>query len=241
MRGLALALALSGGANFLLNKSLPAPAPDPVGIRVETAAAVETASLFALGMRRLAADIGLIRLIIYYGTPEDHHAPGGPDHHGHEPGDPHHAHAGADYGRGDYPELASKAMRILDLDPAFSYPALFAAGALAFNMDKGASALEVLQYALKRDPKNYKYHAYIGAVGFHSSGDAQGVIRLLEPLLGAEDCPMMIKSMMAYLYHRTGHTAKAIALYRVVYGTSHDEGYRANARRRLAELGQVVN
>jgi tetratricopeptide (TPR) repeat protein len=160
---------------------------------------VESAGLYALGMRRAAADLGLIRLIIYYGTAQrgDH------DH-----GQPGHVHS-----EGDHRELAPRALAVLDADPAFTYAALFAAGALAFNLQRPAEALEVLEYALARDPKNWKLRAYVAGVGFHKKGDRKAVISALEPVLAYSDCPAMVKNLMAVLYKREGRLEKARALY----------------------------
>ncbi len=231
------ALAACAGLNLSLRHLRPSPSADLIGLRLEAEGAVETAALLGLGMRRLAADLALIRMIIYYGSPEDPSPDD--DGHGHDP----HGHGAHDHGQGgrfeggDYPLLAPMGMRLLDLDPAFSYGALFSAGALAFNLDRPDEALEVLEYALKRDPKNIQFQAYVAAIGFHKRGDPEGVIRILEPFLSAPGCPTMIKSMMAFLYRRTGRTREAIRLYLDIYENSRDKGYRLNAEKRLRELG----
>ncbi len=187
--------------------------------------AVETAALFSLGMRRLAADAGLVRLLLYYGSAEEEGV------HAHEGRD--HAHS---WGGGRYDELGPRALRILDADPTFSYAALYSAGALAFNLDRPEEALRVLEDALRRDPRNFQYKAYIAAVGFHKKGQPEGVLRLLEPVLSEPDCPTMIKNMAAFLYVRAGRRREAAALYREIHETSRDEGYRRLAERELARL-----
>jgi tetratricopeptide (TPR) repeat protein len=186
-------------------------------------------------MRRLAADLGLIRLLVYYGSPEsegDKH-----EEHGHagETFDP--KHPENFWGGGKYPGLGPRARRILDIDPSLSYATLYAAGALAFNLNRPQEALDVLSYGLRRDPSNLQYHAYVAAIGFHRHGDTGSVMRILEPLLKSPDCPTMIKSMMAFLYRRTGRREKAIRLYREILETSRDPGYRRTAEKRLKALG----
>lgn len=229
--GLGTALALAMGLNALQSRFQTSIARDPHGVILSPDSAVETAAFFSLGMRRLAADLGLIRLIIYYGTPDEREAAAEPeDHAGHD-----HGHEAPASEQGKYQVMSYMAMRVLDLDPSLSYAALFAAGALAFNLNRPSEALEVLEYALKRDPKNVRYQSYIGAVGFHRSGDPDGVIRLLEPALADPDCPTMIKSMMAFLYRRSGHKEKAIRLYRNIL-ESRDRSYDHIARQMLQEL-----
>jgi tetratricopeptide (TPR) repeat protein len=171
--------------------------------------ALETSALASLGMRRLAADLGLVRMLVYYGEAE---------------------------GGGRYPEMASRALRILDLDPSFSYAALFSAGALAFNLNRPQDALRVLDYALSRDPRNPRLQAYVAAVGCRRHGDAQGVVSRLEPVLGDADCPVMIKHLVAYLYVQAGQRRKALALYRKIRDTSKDAGYRRMAAAALRRL-----
>ena len=142
------------------------------------------------------------------------------------------------YGGGRYPELGLRAMRILDIDPTFSYAALYVSGALAFNLNRPDEALGVLAYALERDPLNLQYQTYVAAIGFKKRGDIEGVIRILEPVLAAPDCPTMIKSMMAFLFKKTGRTEKAARLYREILEASGDAGYREAAARMLKELGR---
>lgn len=235
MRDLALGLAVAALANLGAGRLTPASPSDPIGIRAGSEGAVETAALFGLGMRRLAADLGLIRMIIYYGTPEKD---AGHDHNSH--GSNHHGHHGHGFGSGKYEKIGGMAMRILDLDPAFSYAPLFAAGALAFNLDRPDEAVGLLRYAIRRDPGQTKYLAYLGAVGFHKKGKPEEVARLLEPLVANNpDAPTLIKNILAFLYRRTGQTRKAIALYLDIHETSRDEGYRRMAERELRELAKA--
>jgi tetratricopeptide (TPR) repeat protein len=224
---LTAALLLSAGLNAVSLRLGPRGWPITYSLAAESA--VEDASLFSLGMRRLAADLELVRLLIYYGSDEEGH--GGEHAHEHEPFNPRHPERS--WGGGSYPQLKSRALRILDKDPSFGYAALYCSGALAFNLNRPQEAIDILRYALSRDPRNREYIAYVGAVGFHRNGDAAGVIRLLEPVLHEPDCPTMIKHMVAYLYIRSGRVAEGRRLYREILETSRDEGYRRMAARAL--------
>jgi len=194
--------------------------------------ALETSALVSLGMRRLAADLGLVRMLIYYGGPE-----GGPEEEEAQLHSRYHPeHPELAWGGGRYSGLGTRALRILDADPSFSYAALFAAGSLAFNLNRPEDALRVLDYALSRDPRNPQFQAYVAAVGFHRHGDAAGVISRLEPVLGTPDCPVMIKHLVAYLYVKAGQRQKALALYLQIRDTSKDAGYRRMAEVALERL-----
>lgn len=215
----ALALAVCAGLNSL---ALRASAPARVaasGIALEPETAVQSAALLGLGMRRLAADLEFVRLLVYYGTTET--------------GD---EEAELATGGGHYPEVGPRGRRIAELDPTFSYAVQYAAGALAFNLHRPDQALELLRYALSQDPDNLQYRQYIGAVGFSKEGDIRKVVELLEPMLGRADCPAMIKSMVAFMYQRLGRTRDAIKLYLDIAENSKDPGYRAIARTQLEKL-----
>lgn len=218
MTALALSLAAAAALGLASSRLSPTLPPLAAGRSLSSESAVESATLFALGMRRAAADLGLVRLMIYYGTSRGEH-----DH-----GQPGHVHS-----VGDHRELAPRALAVLDADPAFTYAALFAAGALAFNLQRPEEALEVLEYALARDPKNWKLRSYVAAVGFHKKGDRKAVIAALEPVLAYPDCPAMVKNLMAVLYKREGRLPQARALYMELLG--HPD-YAAVARQQLEKL-----
>ena len=232
MRWAGAALALSLVLNAFSARVRPALPPMLLGLSGD--GALETAALVSLGMRRLAADLGLVRLLVYYGSAEAGCSEHG-DHHGHAHFDP--AHPERSWGGGRYSELGPRALRILDADPSFGYAALFAAGALAFNLNRPDDALRVLDHALGRDPRNREFQAYVAAVGFHRRGDVAGVIARLEPFLGAPDCPVMIKHMVAFLYEKAGRRSRAVELNREILETSKDPGYRRMAAAALERLG----
>ena len=229
-RRLPAALCCCAVLNFLSLRVRPADCSLGQGLAPESA--LETSALVSLGMRRLTADLGLVRMLIYYGEPEGGPEVGEAQLHSHY--DPEHPEFA--WGGGRYSELGTRALRILDADPSFSYAALLAAGALAFNLNRPEDALRVLDYALSRDPRNLQFQAYVAAVGFHRHGDANGVIRRLAPVLGTPDCPVMIKHLVAHLYAKDGQRQKAISLYRQIRDTSKDAGYRRMAEVALERL-----
>lgn len=237
MRELAAGLLLAAALNAAVFPDLRGGAPLSSGrvargvpTKVSADTAVETAAFLGLGLRRLAADLELIRMLVYYGSPE-------PDQARREQAE---EAAGGEgeklYGGGHYPEILPRALSMLQLDPAYSYPVLYAAGALAFNLGRPAEALDLLAEARRRDPDNLQYAAYVAAVGFSRHGDLPRALAAIEPTLARPDCPTMIKSMVAFMYRRLGRRADAIRVFRDILATSRDEGYRRNARVALSEL-----
>jgi tetratricopeptide (TPR) repeat protein len=181
-------------------------------------------------MRRMAADLGLIRMLVYYGTPEAEQA------RREEQAESAGKHGEELFGQGHYREILPRARRIRSLDPRYSYPVLYASGALAFNLGRPQEALDLLGEALKDDPGNEEYKAYVGGIGFAQSGDLPRVIAMLEPTLSRSDCPTMIKAMVALMYRKVGRRDDAARVYRDILATSRDEGYRGQAAHALAEL-----
>lgn len=214
----ALAALLAANAGVFRAFAPPYPAPD--AMHLEHSDAVQAAGLMSLGMRRLAADLAFVRLLMYYG---------GADEEGRE-------YEGRREGMGRYPQIGPRAMRILDLDPYFSYAAEYASAALAFNMNQDQAALDLLRYALARDPKNWKYHGYVAAIGFKRQGDPARVRDELATIADDPEAPTMLRHILAFLDRRLGRRDEAIRLYRQI-ARSRDKDYSALALKALREMG----
>ena len=230
--GPAAALVLIVGLNAGALRLFP-PAPTrPAHFDAENA--VRNASLIALGMRRLAADVEFVEMLVYYGSPEEREHPFEYLHSYYFEVAARHGHIREG---GVYPELASRALRILELDPGFSYAPLYAAGALAFNLQRPDEAVSLLTQARLYEPKNWRYPFYIAAIGFHKQGDGERVLSELAPVLSDPECPTMLKNMAAFLDVRLNHIPQAVRLYRQIL-ESRDTAYRAAAREALEKLGE---
>ena len=174
LRAAAVALAAVVAANAAATRVFHSPFPPPGEVRLARDEAVQNVSLMALGMRRLAADLAFIQLLMYYGGEDEAAAPAREEH---DPSGSHEGHAhGPDYGKGEYPQMAARTERMLDLDPFFTYGALYSAGALAFNINRPEDALRVLRHAAARNPKEWKFRSYAVAVGFHKKGNPAEVV-----------------------------------------------------------------
>lgn len=229
-RGAAAAAALLVSLGWAASKAYRPPFPDPSGIRVPRGEAIQNGALLSLGMRRLAADLSFIRLLMYYGTPEEREE----DDHAHPHGVAH------QWGSGHYPDMLPLATRIIELDPAFTFVPVYAAGALAFNLDRPDEAMSMLTRASgllpPDDPVQWKYRVLVAGIGFHKKGDAERVLAEVSPILGDPNCPTLIKNMMAFLNRRLGRRDEAVRLYREIL-RSKDASYRHIAERALKELG----
>ncbi|MDA8244773.1 MAG: hypothetical protein M0025_11735 [Elusimicrobia bacterium] len=230
-------LALLAGS--LASSRAVAPSYPPLSeLRSPQGGAGEDMLALALGARRLAADLWFVRLMQYYGTrelqegeAEEPYAwllprkPGGQDEDFH-----------AENGEGRYPEFLPLALHVMRLDPGFSAAGLYAAGSLAFNMDRPAEAEQVLRLGIRYRPDDWKYATLLAAIGYSRSSSPEEVARAIKPLLAEKDCPVMLKQLAAFLDKKAGDYAGAAAVYADIAATSRDAAYVANARRELRLL-----
>jgi len=224
--------------------------------------ALEDAAFLSMGLRRLCADINFIRLMQYYGRAE-----GGdfviadcecsdPNHkHEHRPAKPvtsedirfneyqmygFSPYAASPHEGGKYNEIQSRALHILSLDPYFSYSALYASGALAFNLNRTEEALSVLFYAKQYRPRDWKYDSYIAAIGYSKADAPDKVADALDNAVREPDCPAMLKQQAAYLNKKLGRLRRAYEIYADIYAHSPDEYYRNNARQQMEQLRKFL-
>ncbi|MBI5596063.1 MAG: hypothetical protein HY928_08245 [Elusimicrobia bacterium] len=218
----ALAAALAAAA---LNLSLCPPPLLAPGAAVSLAGdgVVTNAAFWSLGMRRLAADLAFIRLLVYYGTHEDDEEGG------------HHGYDGPDRKHDGYPEVMPRVRRIMAMDPFWSHPVMYGVGALAFNLERPDEALALLEEALARRPGDAQLISLVAAVGFHRGGDlAQAVDRMM-PAIDLPGTPTMLRNMAAYMNERLGRRETALRLYREIL-QSRDSNYHDSARRGIQRV-----
>lgn len=247
LRGLGLPLlagaALAWAAGGFASRGYISPFPPPSEMRVPAAGATGDMLALALGARRLFADLWFIRLMQYYGTVEFQESSSEPGHEGHvhsvdERGHAHCAH-GNDYGGGDYPLFLPLARHVLEVDPAFTAAGLYAAASLAFNMQRDEEAQELLNYALRYNPREWKYLTMLAAIGYSKARNPVAVAEAIAPILKDPDCPVMLKQLAAFLNKKAGNYASAAAIYADIAATSRDEAYVKNARRELEKLARM--
>jgi len=220
--------------------------PPPSEIRTPVAGAASDMLALALGTRRLFADVWFIRLLQYYGSgvfyAQEEEAPsfewleskadgGHHDHHDHR----------ILNGGGKYPRFLAMSRHVLEIDPYFTVAALYGAGSLAFNMGRPEEAQELLHYALKYSPREWKYLNVLAAIGYSKANDPAAVAASIAPLLKDPDCPVMLKQQAAFLNKKIGNYAAAAAIYADIYTTSRDTAYVRNAERELQKLAKTLS
>ncbi|MBI4369845.1 MAG: hypothetical protein HY547_06420 [Elusimicrobia bacterium] len=200
--------------------------------------------LVGLGLRRLASDIAMIDLLVYYGTHEHAgHETGGrfagdPSLTGRAPPGVLRRRAAGSEILGSYIDLLPLARRILGLDPYFRYATLYAAGALAFNEDRTRQAVDLLNEARLRDQKYWPYTLTLSSIAYKKINDFPELVRSLEPLIELPECPSMLKNISANIYWKIGRREDALRIYRGLRDFAPEDDYRSNARYKLELLGE---
>jgi len=226
-------------ACFFAGRGFNSPFPRSSEIKPFEDSSMSDAGALSLGIRRLAADLWFVRLMQYYGKHEG------------EDENPYleafdsfyfnkHEHLHGNYGGGKYPEIYSRVIHILSLDPYFTYAALYGAGALAFNLERGDEAVRLIDQAKVYRPKEWKYNAYLAAIGYQKAKDPGKVAVMLAPVLRDPDCPTMIKQMAAFLNKKIGRYSEAAKIYRDIIATSNDKFYLENSQRELKKILPLI-
>jgi tetratricopeptide (TPR) repeat protein len=226
---LASSLAALWAVGWAFGRDFKLPYPPLSAMKVRPDDAVETAGFLSLGLRRGAADVGFVRLLQYYGTPEGEFqfAFLAPIEHGESP-----------YEGGVYPEMYARGREIIDLDPYFDHAAEYAIGSLAFNLNRPLESIDLLERVRKYNPKQWRYDALLAAVGYLKAKNPEKVADSLLPVALDPDSPAMVKQETAFLLKKIGRNAQAVRVYQLLILTTKDEGYIDNARRNIALLTQ---
>ncbi len=180
-----------------------------------------------LGMRRIFADIWFVRLMQYYGTPEEEEEEG----HVHGP----HCHH-FNYGSGRYPDFYPMSVHLLSMDPYFENAVLYASASLAFNLERPEKAVALLKIALTHSPKKWKYLSMLAAIGYSKSRQPEKLADIFLDFLKEPDCPTMIKQLAAFLNKKVGNYGRAYFIYKDIFETSRNKYYVKNAKKQMTKL-----
>lgn len=207
------------------------------------------AGYLSLGLRRLGADISFVELLQYYGTPELEtmriSAKGK-----HVTKEDIEMSEYSLYGiapkvysaieGGNYPQILSRARYILSLDPYFKYAAVFSAGVLAFNLNRGMEAIELLEFAKKYSPYYKDYDLYIAAIGYSKAKNPEKAAQILDEAIKNPQTPAIVKNVTAFLHKKLGNYRRAYEIYLDIYQNSKDPKYVDRAEKQLTEMKKLL-
>jgi hypothetical protein len=264
-----LAVSLAGviASLFVLKTAFSYPLAPVNGYAVPEYAMLDVGTMIG-GVRRFGADLAWIQLLQYYGSPEKaldkdtefklswdmtKYLFGVPLEKEicYKEGCHDHAHYHPQIEGGTYAALSSYCSRVTDLDPYFSYAYQYGAGALAWNLNRPAEAVALLQQGISamerscpnitRDPGQpfWQLHLYMSAIIYRQAGETEKMLGLLETAAAQPGAPNMIKSILANIYRKDGKYMPALKLWLEIYD-SNDPTYHRRAEEQILELKKVL-
>ena len=256
----AISILITAG-NLVFSKTFQYPLGPAKLSAVADYAVLDLSSVLA-GVRRLGADIAWIQLLQYYGSPEKpldketeykisldmtKHIFGiklkeekGGKHHEEE-----HYHPQIEGGH--YPDLLKYCYRIVDLDPYFSYVYLYGSGALAWNLNRGDEALELLSRGIENMERYranitqdlhqpfWQFNLYVSAILYRNGGESEKMISLLDTAACQPEAPNLVKVILANIYQSSKKYRSALDLWKEVRD-SRDPGYYSKSKEKIKEL-----
>ncbi|MFC1521946.1 tetratricopeptide repeat protein [Elusimicrobiota bacterium] len=193
-------------------------------------------ALVSSGLRLLMADIGMIRMLIYYGTHLRHqHSDHNRNGHQDEEHEDWHKISGLKP-TGMYTDLLSLTKHTLSLDPFFRHAILYGTGSLAFNEKREYEATAIIKEAMEIDKTCWSYPMMLSAITYKQMGDHLHLLESLEKVRKRPECPSMLKNILANIYLKLHKYNEAIGIYEELLSTAEEQEYRDLAERKLAEL-----
>jgi tetratricopeptide (TPR) repeat protein len=173
----------------------------------------------SLGFRRLTADMAWIQALAYYGTPEE-----GIDQEKMEHG-----------GGGRYFDFSDYCQRVIHLDPYFKYVYYFGGGVLGWNLNRIPEAEKLLEEGIKTYPKEWRFQQYLAALAYQKSHDINKLVSFLEAFIYEEDCPNLLRSILANLYKKEKRYKDALRVWDLIFQTQ-DPSYLGRSAHQIQLL-----
>jgi tetratricopeptide (TPR) repeat protein len=156
----------------------------------------------ALGFRRLAADLAWIKTLQYYGTPEEGQS-----------------EFEFENGMGRYPKFLEMCRHVARIDPYFTQVYYYGGAVLGWNLERLNEAEALLRDGIQQNPQEWRLPMYLAGLAYQKNHDVASLVKFLEAITSAPDCPLMMKGLLANLYKKQGEFEKAQALWEDLYQT----------------------
>jgi len=177
----------------------------------------------ALGFRKLTADLAWVQTILYYGTHE-------------EGGDAEEVEQGG----GRYPLFLAYCERVVQIDPNFIHAYFYGAGVLGWNLNRLDEAEKFLQEGIQAHPKEWRLHQFLAALAFQKNHDINKLVEFLEGFNEQEDCPNMLRSILANIYKKQKRYRESIRVWSKVYETG-DPTYAEHSLAQIREMAPLAH
>jgi hypothetical protein len=177
----------------------------------------------AMGFRKLTADLAWIQTILYYGTHEE----------GTDPEE-------GENGGGRYPLFLAYCQRVAQIDPNYKYVFYYGGSALGWNLNRLDEAEELLKEGIKAHPKEWRFQQFLAGLAYQKNHNINSLIDFLKVFIEEQDCPNLLRSILANVYKKQKRYIEAIHVWMIVYDTK-DVGYMERAASQIIELSQKAH
>ncbi len=178
----------------------------------------------AMGFRKLTADIAWIQTLIYYGTHEEG-AHTEEEEHG---------------GGGHYPLFLAYCQRVAQIDPNFKHIFYYGGGVLGWNLNRLDEAELLLEEGVLAHPKEWRFQQYLAALAYQKNHNINKLTEFLEGFVEEEDCPNLLRSILANIYKKQKRYKEAIHVWMIVYKTQ-DPSYLKRSMSQMQEMGHSTH
>jgi len=173
----------------------------------------------SLGFRKVTADLAWIQTLVYYGSTEE-----GTDE-----------ERAVDTGEGKYPLFLAYCQRVANLDPSFKYVFYYGGGVLGWNLNRLDEAEVLLKEGIKAHPKEWRYQQFLAGLAYQKNHNIKLLEEFLKGFVDENDCPNLLRSILANIYKKQKQYKEAIYVWTLVYNT-HDPLYTMRAVSQIREM-----
>ena len=177
----------------------------------------------AMGFRKLTADLAWIQTIIYYGTHEEGSNPEEEEN-----------------GGGRYPLFLAYCQRVAQMDPSFKYVFYYGGAALGWNLNRLDEAEVLLKEGIRAHPKEWRFQQFLAGIAFQKSHDVKDLEEFLKVFSEEQDCPNILRSILANIYKKQKQYREAIHIWILVYNT-HDPNYLERASSEITKMAPLAH
>jgi tetratricopeptide (TPR) repeat protein len=172
----------------------------------------------ALGFRKLTADIAWIQTVLYYGTHEEETDAEVQEN-----------------GGGRYPLFLAYCQRVAQIDPYYKHLYYYGGGVLGWNLNRLDEAEQLLREGVAAYPKEWRFQQFLAGLAFQKNHNINKLAEFLQGFVYADDCPNLLRSILANIFKKQKRYLEAIRVWTIVYETN-DPIYHDRSLSQIKEL-----
>src|SRR5581483_9267553 len=98
---------------------------------------------------------------------------------------------------------------------------------------------ELLREGILLHPKEWRFQQFLAAMAYQKNHDINRLIEFLQGFWKEEDCPNILRSVLANLYKKQHRYREAMDVWSLVYST-HDPTYETRALTQIREMAPLA-